>query len=181
MSGDEKDEKSFLSRWSQRKQDAKQSEADSTAERSAEEAEAAPAPVVESDADEQFDLSSLPKLEEITETTVIPASCARVCPKVCGMQPCGSPGRSIPRSATMSIRRWTMRMTGTRRGVCRGTARSRPALILRKWFCRSWAANRPALRNRPTPCRIVTQPIRQQVVPVLMRRKIWQRICHSSR
>lgn len=50
MSGDEKDEKSFLSRWSQRKQDAKQSEADSTAERSAEEAEAAPAPVVESDA-----------------------------------------------------------------------------------------------------------------------------------
>ena len=72
MSQDEKDtEKSFLSRWSQRKQDAKQSEADSTAERSAEEAEAAPAPVVESDADEQFDLSSLPKLEEITETTDI--------------------------------------------------------------------------------------------------------------
>lgn len=72
MSGDEKDtEKSFLSRWSQRKQDAKQPEAEGTAERSAEEAEAAPGPVLEGDADEKFDLSSLPKLEEITETTDI--------------------------------------------------------------------------------------------------------------
>ncbi len=72
MSQDEKDtEKSFLSRWSQRKQAAKQPETDGAAERSAEEADAAPAPVVEGDADEEFDLSSLPKLEDITETTDI--------------------------------------------------------------------------------------------------------------
>lgn len=72
MSQDEKDtEKSFLSRWSQRKQGAKQPETDGAAERSAEEVDAAPAPVVEGDADEEFDLSSLPKLEEITETTDI--------------------------------------------------------------------------------------------------------------
>ncbi|WP_425993529.1 DUF3306 domain-containing protein [Afipia sp. DC4300-2b1] len=71
MSKNEKDtEKSFLSRWSQRKQDAKQPETDGTAEGSAEEGDAAPAPVVEGDA-EEFDLSSLPKLEEITETTDI--------------------------------------------------------------------------------------------------------------
>lgn len=72
MSQDEKDnEKSFLSRWSRRKQDAKQSEVGGTAEGSVEDAEVSPAPVVEGDADEQFDLSSLPKLEEITETTDI--------------------------------------------------------------------------------------------------------------
>ncbi len=72
MSQDEKDtEKSFLSRWSQRKHDAKHPETDGTAERSVEEGDAAPAPVVEGDADEEFDLSSLPKLEEITETTDI--------------------------------------------------------------------------------------------------------------
>ncbi|HAP48146.1 MAG TPA: DUF3306 domain-containing protein, partial [Afipia sp.] len=71
MSKNEKDtEKSFLSRWSQRKQDAKQPETDGTAEGSAKEGDAAPAPVVEGDA-EEFDLSSLPKLEEITETTDI--------------------------------------------------------------------------------------------------------------
>lgn len=72
MSQVEKDnEKSFLLRWSQRKQDAKQSEADGTTEGSTEEAEVFPAPVVSGDADEQFDLSSLPKLEEITEGTDI--------------------------------------------------------------------------------------------------------------
>lgn len=69
MSQDEKEnDKSFLSRWSQRKREAKLPE---TAVEPADEAEALPAPTVASDAEEQFDLSSLPKLEEITGTTDI--------------------------------------------------------------------------------------------------------------
>ncbi|MGL4260364.1 MAG: DUF3306 domain-containing protein [Afipia sp.] len=72
MSQDEKDsEKSFLSRWSQRKQDAKQSEADGATANSADDGPVTPAPIAESDTDEAFDLSSLPKLEEITEGTDI--------------------------------------------------------------------------------------------------------------
>lgn len=72
MSQDEKEnDKNFLSRWSQRKREAKLPENDRAVVKTAEEAEALPAPVAESDADEQFDLSSLPKLEEITETTDI--------------------------------------------------------------------------------------------------------------
>lgn len=69
MSEDEKEnDKSFLSRWSQRKREAMLPE---TAVEPADEAEALPAPTVASDAEEQFDISSLPKLEEITETTDI--------------------------------------------------------------------------------------------------------------
>ncbi|MGL5166590.1 MAG: DUF3306 domain-containing protein [Afipia sp.] len=72
MSQDEKDsEKNFLARWSQRKHEAKQSDADSAAVKPAEEAEASTAPATESDAEEPFDLSSLPKLEDVTETTDI--------------------------------------------------------------------------------------------------------------
>lgn len=70
MSQDEKEsDKNFLSRWSQRKREAKLPETDSAAAKPAEGAEVIP--VVESDAEEVFDLSSLPKLEEITETTDI--------------------------------------------------------------------------------------------------------------
>jgi hypothetical protein len=59
--------KSFLSRWSQRKQEAKQPERDAPAA----EADVASAPVAESAAEPEFDLSSLPKLEDLTETTDI--------------------------------------------------------------------------------------------------------------
>lgn len=72
MSQDEKDsEKNFLSRWSQRKHEAKLPNADNVPVKPAEEAEALPAPSNESDVEEQFDLSSLPKLEDVTETTDI--------------------------------------------------------------------------------------------------------------
>lgn len=70
MNQDEKkNDKSFLSRWSQRKREAKLPEDDSAAVQPAGEAKVVPA--VEGDAEEQFDLSSLPKLEEITEATDI--------------------------------------------------------------------------------------------------------------
>ena len=62
-------DKSFLARWSQRKQEAKQPELDVPAA----EANPAPAPVAEADAAQEFDLSSLPKLEEITSATDITA------------------------------------------------------------------------------------------------------------
>jgi hypothetical protein len=61
------DDKGFLSRWSQRKQEAKQPERDAPAA----EADAAPGPVAESAAEPEFDLSSLPKLEDLTGTTDI--------------------------------------------------------------------------------------------------------------
>lgn len=72
MSQDERDnEKNFLSRWSQRKREAKLPDADSAAVKLAEEAQTSPAPAVESDIEQPFDLSSLPKLEDVTETTDI--------------------------------------------------------------------------------------------------------------
>ena len=72
MSQDEKDnEKNFLSRWSQRKHEAKLPDADSASAKPDDGAEALPALPAESDAEEQFDLSSLPKLEDVTETTDI--------------------------------------------------------------------------------------------------------------
>ncbi|MEA2942540.1 MAG: hypothetical protein QOD09_3069 [Bradyrhizobium sp.] len=60
------DDKGFLSRWSQRKHEAKQPE------RGASAADAVlPAPAAESAPEPEFDLSSLPKLEDLTETTDI--------------------------------------------------------------------------------------------------------------
>jgi hypothetical protein len=71
MSQNEKDgDKNFLARWSQRKQEAKLADADNANLRPAEEAEVSAAAPLES-GDEQFDLSSLPKLEDVTETTDI--------------------------------------------------------------------------------------------------------------
>jgi hypothetical protein len=61
------DDKGFLSRWSQRKQEAKQPERDEPAA----EADGAPGPVAENAAEPEFDLSSLPKLEDLTGTTDI--------------------------------------------------------------------------------------------------------------
>ena len=61
------DDKSFLSRWSQRKHEAKQPERDELVA----EADVARVPVGVSPAEPEFDLSSLPKLEDLTETTDI--------------------------------------------------------------------------------------------------------------
>ena len=61
------DDKSFLSRWSQRKHEAKQPDRETPVAG----AELASAPVVESEAEPEFDHSSLPKLEDLTETTDI--------------------------------------------------------------------------------------------------------------
>jgi hypothetical protein len=71
MSGpDQGDEdKGFLARWSQRKQEAKQPEPKRAGCRS----RCAAAPVAEGDAEPEFDLSSLPKLEDLTGTTDITA------------------------------------------------------------------------------------------------------------
>jgi hypothetical protein len=63
------DGKSFLSRWSQRKQEAKQPDRDAPAP----DADAPSAPVAESGAEPEFDLSSLPKLEDLMATTDITA------------------------------------------------------------------------------------------------------------
>jgi hypothetical protein len=61
------DDKSFLSRWSQRKQEAKQPERDEPVAKT----DVPSTPVAESAAEPEFDLSSLPKLEDLTETTDI--------------------------------------------------------------------------------------------------------------
>jgi hypothetical protein len=63
------DNKSFLARWSQRKQEAKQPDRDAPAVN----ADAPSGPVAESDVAQEFDLSSLPKLEDLTATTDITA------------------------------------------------------------------------------------------------------------
>jgi hypothetical protein len=61
--------KGFLSRWSQRKQEAKQPERETPAP----DADAPDVPVAGGEAEPEFDLSSLPKLEDLTETTDITA------------------------------------------------------------------------------------------------------------
>jgi hypothetical protein len=62
-------EKGFLARWSQRKRQAKQPERDTPVA----DAEVPPEAVVATDAPEEFDLSSLPRLEDLTPTTDITA------------------------------------------------------------------------------------------------------------
>lgn len=71
MSGPDQDDedRGFLARWSQRKQEAKQPEP--TPDEPEVAAETAPAPVAETEAAPEFDLSSLPKLEEMTGATDI--------------------------------------------------------------------------------------------------------------
>jgi len=59
------DDKGFLARWSQRKQEAKQPEREAPVA----DAGVAAVPATEAEAPEQFDLSSLPTLEELTPTT----------------------------------------------------------------------------------------------------------------
>jgi Protein of unknown function (DUF3306) len=66
---DKREDKGFLARWSQRKQEAKRSEQDAPVAKSDVPSE----PLLAADAEPEFDLSSLPKLEEITATTDISA------------------------------------------------------------------------------------------------------------
>jgi len=63
------DNKSFLARWSQRKHEAKQPDHDAPTANS----DVPSGPVAESDVAQEFDLSSLPKLEDMTATTDITA------------------------------------------------------------------------------------------------------------
>src|ERR1700676_2812267 len=62
-------DKSFLARWSQRKREAKRPDREAPVA----EANVPPGPATEDDAAPEFDLSSLPKLEDVTETTDITA------------------------------------------------------------------------------------------------------------
>ena len=66
---DQGDDKGFLVRWSQRKQEAKQAEREAPAADPAVAAE----PVAEAKPSEEFDLSSLPSLDELTSETDITA------------------------------------------------------------------------------------------------------------
>ena len=61
------DNKNFLARWSQRKHEAKRPDRDAPAANS----DVPSGPVAESDVAQEFDLSSLPKLEDMTATTDI--------------------------------------------------------------------------------------------------------------
>jgi len=63
------EDKGFLARWSQRKHEAKQPDRDAPTVN----ADAPSGPVAESDVAKEFDLSSLPKLEDMTATTDITA------------------------------------------------------------------------------------------------------------
>jgi hypothetical protein len=63
------DNKSFLARWSQRKREARQPEPKPDAPADA--ADVPPGPVAEADAGEAFDLTNLPKLEDLTGATDI--------------------------------------------------------------------------------------------------------------
>jgi hypothetical protein len=65
MSAPDQGDKGFLARWSQRKQEAKQPEREAPAA----EAEIAAAPAAEAEATPEFDLSSLPSLDELTSET----------------------------------------------------------------------------------------------------------------
>src|SRR5712671_5726554 len=71
MSGSDQgdQDKGFLARWSQRKQEAKRPGSEAPVA----DAATPPGPVGEGDAEPEFDLSSLPKLEDVTETTDITA------------------------------------------------------------------------------------------------------------
>ena len=62
-------DKSFLARWSQRKREAKRPDREAPVA----EANVPPGPATEDDAAPEFDLSSLPRLEDVTETTDITA------------------------------------------------------------------------------------------------------------
>src|SRR6476660_9870190 len=64
---DKREDKGFLARWSHRTQEAKRSERDAPVAKPGDPSD----PVTEADVEPEFDLSSLPKLEEITSSTDI--------------------------------------------------------------------------------------------------------------
>ena len=64
---DKREDKGFLARWSHRKQEAKRSEQDVPVAKPG----GPSVPATEADVEPKFDLSSLPKLEEITSSTDI--------------------------------------------------------------------------------------------------------------
>jgi hypothetical protein len=66
---DQGDDKGFLARWSQRKQEAKQPEREAPVA----DTEVAAEPAAEVESPEEFDLSSLPSLDELTAQTDITA------------------------------------------------------------------------------------------------------------
>jgi len=66
---DQGDDKGFLARWSQRKQEAKQPEREAPVA----DAEIAAPPATDAEAAQEFDLSSLPSLDELTSETDITA------------------------------------------------------------------------------------------------------------
>jgi hypothetical protein len=69
MSDESAGNKNFMARWSQRKHEAKQPDHDAPTANS----DVPSGPVAESDVVQEFDLSSLPKLEDMTATTDITA------------------------------------------------------------------------------------------------------------
>src|SRR5712675_916552 len=71
MSGSDQGDrdKGFLARWSQRKRQAKPPDRETPLA----DAKVPPAPSAEGDAEPEFDLSSLPKLEDVTQSTDITA------------------------------------------------------------------------------------------------------------
>ena len=70
---DQGDDKGFLARWSQRKQEAKQPAQEAPVADAGIAGEAAPAPAPTVEAEPEFDLSSLPSLDELTAETDITA------------------------------------------------------------------------------------------------------------
>ncbi|MET0679197.1 MAG: DUF3306 domain-containing protein [Bradyrhizobium sp.] len=72
-------DKGFLSRWSQRKQEARQPEP--KPDETLAEASPPPQPVAKSEAEPEFDLSSLPGLEELTGSTDITGFLAKGVPE----------------------------------------------------------------------------------------------------
>ena len=150
-SGRSRRDKGFLARWSQRKQEAKQPEPKPDAPAARTRRIVGPPALQGEDATPEFDLSSLPKLEELTGSTDITAFLRKACPNICGMRPCENPGRWIPRFAITSIPRSNMPMTGIRR------AEFRRRRTRRRCRCRADGVadhGRTRSRNRQIPTQI---------------------------
>jgi hypothetical protein len=74
-------DKGFLARWSQRKQEANQPEAEPKQDAPAAAPDVPSKPVADAEVVQEFDLSTLPKLEELTSTTDITAFLRRGVPE----------------------------------------------------------------------------------------------------
>jgi hypothetical protein len=149
MSGpDQGDEdKSFLARWSQRKQEAKRPDREAPVA----DANTSPGPAAEGDAAPQFDLSSLPKLEDVTETTDITAFLRKGVPEHLRNAALRKSWALDPAIRNYVNPALEYAYLGIRQAACRAVARSELAWMSPGWFRRSWAAaNRwPNRRYRP--------------------------------